>query len=545
MSDPAATSLDAESARLEALGSFAIIDTEPEEAFDRITRIVSTALDTPMAFVTFVEAERVWFKSAYGAKLSQCERTGAFCTMTITQDTPLVIEDTTRDARFCDNPFVTGPTGIRFYAGAPLQTPKHMSLGSLCVFDTQPRVFGKKELCILEDMAALVVDELELRRATHKALNETEKRFRDFATTTSDWFWEVDRDLRFSYFSKRFTEITGVPAEWLLGKTRQESGVEKSLDPAIWQSHLDDLAAHRPFRNFVHPRTKANGQVVWLAISGVPYYDDDDVFLGYRGTGADVTQQKLTEDALRDAKDRAERADTAKTEFVANMSHELRTPLNAIIGFSDVMKNEVFGEIGSNRYLDYAKDINASGTHLLAIINDILDVAKIDTGEFSISVSDVDIRSLLRECEVMIVERLVRAGLTLETHVDEALTVVRADTLRLRQVLLNLLTNAIKFTPAPGKIAVTVRPQDDGTIGFTVADTGMGIAQEDIARILEPFTQAITAASQHLEGTGLGLYLTKHLVEKHGGHLIIDSDVGVGTSVTFSLPSKGLDQAVG
>jgi PAS domain S-box-containing protein len=544
MDDPATNLVETESARLAALSSYAIVDSDPEEAFDRITRIVSSVLETPMAFVTFVESGRVWFKSAHGSTLKECERTGAFCAMTIAQKAPLIIEDTTRDIRFQNNPFVLGQAGIRFYAGAPLRTPNNNNIGSLCVFDTNPRKFGEKEQKFLEDMAALVVDELELRRATHEVLGETEKRFRDFATTTSDWFWEMDKDLRFSYFSKRFSDITGVPAESLLGKTRQESGLKDILNPTVLQSHLDDLAAHRPFRNFIHPRTKANGDVVWLTISGIPYFDDSGTFLGYRGTGADITQQKLTEDALRNAKEQAERADKAKTEFVANMSHELRTPLNAIIGFSDVMKNEVLGQIGSRRYLDYAKDIHASGSHLLAIINDILDVAKLDTSEFSISVVNVDIRSLLRECEVMMTERLTRAGLTLEITVDQSLSTVRADTLRLRQVLLNLLTNAIKFTPAQGKICIKVTPKSDDSIEFTVSDTGMGIAQEDIARILEPFTQAINLGSQNLEGTGLGLYLAKHLVEKHGGNLKIESEVAVGTSVTFSLPTNGVRETV-
>lgn len=527
-----------ERARLAALESYAIVGSRPEEAFDRITRIIATVLDVPITFITFIESERVWFKSSYGSDVVECDREGAFCAVAIAQNARLVVEDAILDPRFCDSPFVTGPAGIRFYAGTPLRTPEGINLGTLCALDTRPRQLSEKQLGLLDDMASMVVDELDLRHTTKLALNENEKRFRDFASTTSDWFWEMDKDLRFSYFSERFTDITGVPTEWLLGKTRQESGVQNSLDPDIWTSHLEDLAAHRPFRNFVHSRTKANGEVVWLSISGVPHYDETGAFLGLRGTGADVTQQKLTEDALRNAKDQAERADTAKTEFVANMSHELRTPLNAIIGFSDVMKNEVFGEIGSKRYLEYANDINASGTHLLAIINDILDVAKLDAGEFSICVVDVDIRRLLRECEVMITERLHRAGLTLDMHVDDTLTVVRADTLRLRQVLLNLLTNAVKFTPAQGHITMKVRPRAENTIEFTVADTGMGIAQEDIARILEPFTQAITPESQHLEGTGLGLYLAKHLVEKHGGQLCIESKVDVGTAVTFSLPTE-------
>lgn len=500
-------------ARFAALEGYAIVDTPPEEAFDRITRIIGAALDTPVAFVTFLEEHRIWFKSAYGADVTECDREGAFCDITVSQNSRLIVEDAKLDVRFANNPFVAGPAGFRFYAGMPLRTRDGTSIGTLCAMDTRPRALSERQLHILDDMASLVVNELELRRQTKSVLNDNEKRFRDFASTSSDWFWEMDRDLRFSYFSERFTEITGVPSEWLIGKTRQESGIEDSLDPTIWEQNLDDLAEQRPFRNFVHPRTKPNGETVWLSVSGVPYFNNAGDFLGYRGTGAEITQRKNTEDALLAAKEHAERADAAKTKFVANMSHELRTPLNAIIGFSDVMKNEVFGKIGNERYVDYANDINASGTHLLAIINDILDAAKLDTGEFSISIVDVDVRRLLRECEVMVTDRLTRAGLTLDLKVEETLVTVRADTLRLRQVLLNLLTNAIKFTPRSGRVSVTVERLNSNDIEFTVTDTGRGIANEDIARILKPFTQISMPDTDQFEGTGLGLYLAKHLVE--------------------------------
>lgn len=534
---------DPDRGRFAALEGYAIVDTPPEEAFDRITRIISTALDTPVAFVTFLQEHRIWFKSTFGADIAECAREGAFCDVTVSQNSRLVVEDARLDERFAGNPFVLAPNGFRFYAGMPLRTRDGTSIGTLCTMDKRPRALSEHQLRVLDDMAALVVDELELRHATKIVLNDTERRFRDFASTTSDWFWELGSDLRFSYFSERFTEITGVPSEWLLGKNRQESGIKDSLGPAVWERHLDDLAARRPFRNLVHPRTKPNGETVWLSVSGVPHFNEAGEFLGYRGTGTDITQRKNTEDALLAAKEHAERADAAKTEFVANMSHELRTPLNAIIGFSDVMKNEVFGKIGNERYVDYANDINASGTHLLAIINDILDAAKLDTGEFSISIVDVDVRRLLRECEVMVTDRLTRAGLTLDLQVEETLDTVRADTLRLRQVLLNLMTNAIKFTPASGRISVTVERSNSNNVEFIVTDTGRGIAKEDIARILEPFTQVSMPDSDQFEGTGLGLYLAKHLVEKHGGSLNIESEPNVGTAVKFSLPSVNIDAA--
>lgn len=297
--------------RLAALEGYAIVDAPAEASFDRITRIVSAALDTPVAFITFVQAHRIWFKSAIGANVQECPREGAFCDQTVTQYSRLVVGDARVDSRFADNPLDAGPPGFRFYAGMPLRTRDGTSIGTLCAMDTKPRALSEKQLDILDDMAEFVVDELELRRAAKFVLNENEMRFRDFASTTSDWFWETDSDLRFSSFQERFTEVTGVPAEWLLGKTRQESGIAQTLDPKVWEAHLEDHAAHRPFRNFVHPRTKGTGETVWLSISGVPYFDEGGEFVGYRGTGTEITQQKQTEDALLAAKEQAERADAA------------------------------------------------------------------------------------------------------------------------------------------------------------------------------------------------------------------------------------------
>ena len=219
--------------RLAALDAYAIVDTPPEEAFDRITRIIGAALDTPVAFITFVEAHRIWFKSALGATLQECPREGAFCDLTIGQNARLVVEDARLDERFADNPFVAGPAGFRFYAGMPLRTRDGTSIGTLCAMDTKPRALSAKQLDVLDDLAALVVDELELRRTAKSVFNENEKRFRDFASTTSDWLWEMDSELRFSFFSERFTEITGVPREWLLGKTRREMGVAESYDQSL------------------------------------------------------------------------------------------------------------------------------------------------------------------------------------------------------------------------------------------------------------------------------------------------------------------------
>ncbi len=235
------------------------------------------------------------------------------------------------------------------------------------------------------------------------------------------------------------------------------------------------------------------------------------------------------------AKQRAEMANVSKSQFLANMSHELRTPLNAIIGFSDLMKSQLLGPIGAPRYLEYAKDIHSSGTHLLSLINDVLDMSKIEAGRYTLHPEPLDGAEVMRASARFVRVRASEAGVAL-TVAEAPELPIRADARALRQVLLNLLTNAIKFTPAGGAVDVSAAREGDGIV-FRIADTGIGIAAEDLPRIGRRFEQVDNAVTRKGEGTGLGLALSRSLVELHGGALAIDSAVGRGTTVKVWLPS--------
>ena len=241
---------------------------------------------------------------------------------------------------------------------------------------------------------------------------------------------------------------------------------------------------------------------------------------------------------LTSAKERAELADRAKSEFLANMSHELRTPLNAIIGFSEIIKDETFGPVGSTRYRDYAVDIHDSGQHLLDLINDILDLSKVESGTDELREEDIQIHELVGSVMALVKGRAATGGVELEIVLEDDLPMLRVDKRKLKQILVNLLTNAIKFTLPGG--TVTLRAWccvDDGHV-FQVVDTGIGIALEDIPKALAPFQQIDSALNRKYEGTGLGLPLTKCLVELHGGSLDLQSQVGVGTTVTARFPAQ-------
>jgi signal transduction histidine kinase len=222
-----------------------------------------------------------------------------------------------------------------------------------------------------------------------------------------------------------------------------------------------------------------------------------------------------------------------KSEFLANMSHELRTPLNAIIGFSEVLSERMFGELNEKQE-EYLKDIYASGTHLLSLINDILDLSKIEAGRMELELSDFDLPTAIENALMLVRERAGRRSITLRTVIDERLGQMRGDERKVRQVVLNLLSNAIKFTPEGGRIEVQAAPKD-GLVAVSVRDTGVGIAQEDQEAVFEEFRQVGTAAKK-VEGTGLGLTLCRKFVELHGGRIWVKSELGAGSTFTFTLP---------
>ena len=272
-------------------------------------------------------------------------------------------------------------------------------------------------------------------------------------------------------------------------------------------------------------------------IRTIEWSSDDELGRVIRAYNDMQSRRLAIEQDLSTAKELAEIASRSKSEFLANMSHELRTPLNSIIGFSDVIREEILGPNGNPRYRAYADSIHQSGSHLLSIIDDILDISRIEAGRVSVDEEPVDLHGLYQSCLVIVGHRAAQRQVKLIDQTRSQLPDLLADRRQVKQVLINLLTNAIKFTDPGGTVTTSVRIDPDGGIELLVADTGIGIAAEDQQAVFEPFTQVASSQARSHEGTGLGLAICRSLVALHGGSISLESAIAVGTTVTVRFPS--------
>ena len=543
---PAAPLPANETQRLRALRELNLLDTEPEERFDRITRLAARVLGVPIAYVTLVDENRQFMKSRYGSDMVQSSRDSAFCSHAILDNKQLVIPDAKMDDRFSDNPLVLDKPHIRFYIGSPIAAKDGSLVGTLCVIDRKPRIPSEEDLAFLRDLALIAQSELnynvlssayQSQQSTEEQLRLGEARFREIVDIPGKFVWETTPEGKTLFISDRVEEVLGYSTGDMKKRGFFECIIPEDSVIATAKFYYAAQKAQR-FSDLEFRSMTKSGDLIWLSARGAPMLDADGKLIGYRGICEDITERKQIQEEVIAAKEAAESANKAKSEFLANMSHEIRTPMNAMIGMTGLL----LGTTLNSEQRDYAQTIRQSADALLTIISDILDFSKIESGKLELETHPFDLPVLVEEAVDCVSLQAAEKGLDMHWQIAPDLPPgFSGDITRLRQILVNLLSNAVRFT-AKGDVSVNVtRAEDeagDHFVVFSVWDTGIGIPANKIDRLFQSFSQVDASTTRKYGGTGLGLAICRKLTELMGGNIWVESDEGEGSGFHVALPLR-------
>lgn len=402
-------------------------------------------------------------------------------------------------------------------------------------------LLGLGVMILLTAVTALIVRQALNQQQTEADLKRARERYDLAVSGTNDGIWDWDLTSNAIYFSPVWFRILG----YLPGELPAETSTwSNNIHPEDRESASKKLQAHldgetEMFHDTHRMRCK-DGSYLWIEARARAVRDTNGRPKRMVGTISNVEQRKRYELALKAAKEQAEAANVSKSRFLANMSHELRTPLNGIIGFSEITRDQLFGPVGSPKYLEYAQDIHQGATHLLSLINDILDFSKIDAGKMELFIHPVDVRSTFEHVLRMMRTVAIEKQITLKLDAPTDMPALMADERALRQMLLNLLSNAVKFSQSHRRVTLSAVLPPDGSMEISVTDQGKGIPAEFQAKIFEPFEQVDDIMTRTHKGTGLGLPLVKALTEMHGGEVYLHSEMNVGTTVTLRFPARAV-----
>ncbi len=444
---------------------------------------------------------------------------------------PQIVKNIMTDPNFTSLRSDAVRRGYASYIAIPFTINDHLS-GVLNIFAKELDVFGEEEVKLLTEMAddlAFGVTALHTRekhRIAEEALEQSEERYRNMLDNMMEGCQIIGFDWRYLYVNDSVAYQGHKSKEELLGHTMMEiyPGIENTEMFAVLKNCMEKQVSERMENEF----NFSDGSKGWFELSIQPV--PEGIFM----LSLDITERKRAEE-IRLENERLIYASKAKSDFLANMSHELRTPLNGIIGFSELLKRNIAGEM-NKKQKKFVEDILVSGNHLLALINDILDLSKVEAGKIELVIEKLSVPQAVNEGLTLVKEKAMRHNIKLKTGLDPELEFIEADRLRFKQILFNLLGNAVKFSKPEGGI-VTVKTKKEGdTARISVTDTGIGIKKEDIGKLFKEFEQVSTGISRIYGGTGLGLAISKKLVELHGGTIMAESRYGEGSTFTFMLP---------
>jgi hypothetical protein len=357
-----------------------------------------------------------------------------------------------------------------------------------------------------------------------KELKLSKERFQDFAETVGDWFWETDLKFNFTYLSD--SKINSVP---ILSRN-----LLNLLDEELIISIINSSRHNQTAFNEIEWCPEIFNHKIWFSLSGTPFFDESGLLLGYRGTLKDISRRKKQVRDIQKSKSEAEKANTAKSQFLAMMSHEIRTPLNAILGLVDVFKDSSLS--GNQR--DWLNQMESSAQLLLTIISDVLDISRIEAGSFTLDEQAIDLLSTISNSVDFFKDKIDSELINLNVTVSHKIAkYVYGDPTRIAQIIFNLVGNAVKFTEK-GIISVNIAQLDDGLISISVSDSGIGISKKALNQLFQPFVQADSSITRQYGGTGLGLSIIKHLTELMNGTITVESSLNEGSKFTVVLPLK-------
>ena len=379
------------------------------------------------------------------------------------------------------------------------------------------------------------ITDVEERRRAERALAEAEKKYRTIVENAAGGLYQLTPEGIYLSANPAMARVLGYesPADMLRLIKNANGGVYP--DDSERKKFIDTLMSQDQIFGYETQVLTKDGSQIWVRENIRLVKDEQDNVLYYEGSMEDITKRKEADIALLEAKMQSDMANRAKTEFISNMSHELRTPLNAIIGFSDIMKNEVMGPLGQDLYKEYVTDIHQSGQGLLKIINEILDISKIEAGNHELNESEFSLSEVLESCLNLYSGRLQEKSITL-TNEAKDVPMIRGEELSVKQVISNIYTNAIKYTPNDGRITLLSNTEDNGTFRLSITDTGIGMSTREIRKALSPFGQVDNALDRSGDGVGLGLPLAQAIMGVHGGAIEIISERSIGTTVTLIFP---------
>jgi len=540
-------SLEREADRLEALRSCAIMDTQPEADFDDLVAVASVIAEAPQACIAFVDETRWWVKAWVGQVARELPRTAVMGNELIVTAEPMVVDDVRADPRFALHPALEADPHLRFYAAFPLVLDGCLAVGMLCLADRKPRVLRPGQLAALQRVARQVVRLVSFRRhattlaEAHEALAIGEAQYRLLADTATDAIVTVDDNGRVLFANPAVERLFGYTPQEMVGEPLSMLAPER--DRPRHQAVFDGVRAGRYQVSVSAARVaglRKDGREIALELScGEGRVGHQRFFTGIL---RDVSDRHAAEQGLIEAREQAIEGSRLKSEFLASMSHEIRTPMNGVTGMLELLLEEQLTEQQRKR----VSVALSSAQALLTIINDILDLSKIEAGKLDLVPEWTDVRALVDDVVGLLRPLAAEKGLQVESSCGADVPArVLADGGRLRQVLLNLAGNAVKFTDE-GRVAIAVTivsaTRDRVRLQCSVADTGIGIPVDQIPLVFEKFTQLEAAAARRSNGTGLGLSICRKLIDLMGGTIQVSSQPGRGSRFWFDIEVPSVSQ---